>query len=176
MAIFETPPVSYTHYLKDIVINIVPAVTSGVQPFSIGGSLTQFGAGGKDELINYKRAEDIVKLFADASGNPHFSIDPRQTGEIEITNIHTNPLNQKFQNLLTVNSLLGAAPNVGGMFNLTARYISQLTAPPFLIARYCRIKGQPESKRGIEADELKWGILVGILNASEYGLNADAII
>ena len=175
MAIFETPPTSYTHYLKDIVIDIVPAVLSGVLPFSLGGSLTQYGAGGKDELLNYKRTEEVTKLFADAFGNPHFSIDPRQNGEIEVSTIHTNPVNAKFQALLTLNTLINAAPNVGGMFNLTARYVSQLGAP-FLIARYCRLKGQPESKRAIEADEIKWGILVGILIANESGLNADAII
>jgi len=175
MAIFETPPVSYTHYLKDIVIDVVPSILSGVAPFTLGGSIAQFGAGGKDELINYKRTEDVVKLFADASGNPHFSIDPRQTGEIELSTIQTNPMNQKFQSLLSLNTLLNSAPNTGGMFNLTARYVSQI-GTPFLIARYCRIKGQPESKKAIEADELKWSILVGILIANENGLNADAII
>jgi len=176
MATFETPPISYTHYIKDIVINVVPSVLSGVQPFTLGGSLATNGAGGKDELISYKRTEDVVKLFADTSGNPHFSIDPCQIGESEITTIETNPCNQFFQRLLTLNTAASAAPNVGGMFNMTARYISQLTAPPFLIARYCRIKGQPDNKKSIEANELKWTILVGVLNAAEWGLNPDAII
>lgn len=175
MALFETPPVSTTYYLKNIVIDVVPAITSGVAPFTLGG-LAQNSGAGKEELLNWKRTKETTMLESDGVGNPIFSIDPSRIGEVELSLMHTNPVNSQFQRLLTIPSLIDGAPNVGGMFNMTVRDVGNLTVPPLLTCRYCRIRSQPEGSRKVQADEHKWPILVGILICNEWGNSLDGVI
>lgn len=133
-----------------ILENHVIISASGYATFEIDG----WGEG--DDVLQIRRRADLITDKMGADGNMVISLNPNKSGEIILRLTQTSPANKKLLQLAgTAVSATTWVP-VMVFWQDSYRQDSGAGSPGY-------IKGFPEIKRGAEANEQEWTIVVANL-------------
>jgi hypothetical protein len=130
------------------------------------GVVTEIG-GGEKEKIKYKRKSPLFVFKGDTSGNTARGVNPDQQGEIEITLLKANPVNDIMQGL----AFAGQSPDTRklGLDTFTVQVTDRMTNKPLCYAALCCIEEQPEGAVELDPTETKWKVHSSRIVIAESG-------